>query len=243
MDRSIRMLLLAYCLVIAMIIVVILAFATPTHAADLLTYGDLKVAAYDALWADSSVSKQWTPALVGRLINKSVAIVERECECSRDMATVELTPGVYFYGAPATAGFEGVLYAKMQKGGSNEMRDIINVKYEDPETFGQSMATDIITFTIVDTLLQLKGTPDWQDTLFISFFKISDDMDSNTDSLSLPKEFRPFVIDLVMAEAMAIRNNMTGYAQEQQRILSNIRAVATRRPQKLQSAVLTGGGQ
>jgi len=60
-------------------------------------------------------------------------------------------------------------------------------------------------------------------------------------TFSIPEEFRVFIIDLVMAEVAGIRNNLAGYAQEQQRIIQNIQIVRSRRPQAGNTGVAGGG--
>jgi len=177
--------------------------------------------------ADSS-DAFWTTARLDNAINKAIHDIEIFTECYEITDTVALSSQTYIYSAPDSMAHNGVLYAMMQKGGSNWKRQAQTITYASPNDFSKDQQTDVGVFTIINDQLLIRSTPTASDTLFVWGFRLSPELTTDSALISMPLKYRPFIVDLAWSDCLRMRGRSQEYVSARNQTLQELLAVKSR---------------
>lgn len=217
-------------IVIAVVVVGgVYLLVTNVFAANLGTRVEFQTALYERL-ETSSTDNFWDTTLVNRIVDKAVSDVQLYLQCERAEDTVGLTSQVYRYSAPSDIAQDGVMFAFFQKGGSNFKRKPRLIPYRLPEDFGQETYSRVEEFTLIHNTILVNATPIASDSLYVWYYKITDYMDLDTNTVGVPAGYGSFVLDLAYADCERIRGNLQFWQQETARVYALMREIRERFP-------------
>lgn len=215
--------------VVTLAMLAVLLYSIVAKAANLGTRVEFQTALYERLEI-SSTDNFWDTTLVNRIVDKAVSDVQLYLQCERAEDTIALAAQTYRYSTPAGMAQDGVMFAFLQKGGSNFKRQVRPVPYNPPDMFGKNQYQRVEEFTIINDILLLNGTPANTDSLYVWFYKITDYMDLDTNTVGVPAGYGSFVLDLAYADCERIRGNLQFWQQETARIYALMREIRERFP-------------
>lgn len=211
-----------YCRYYVLAVLLILVSRVTLLPADLGTRVELQTQLYERLETNSS-DNFWDTSMVNRLVDEALNDIQVFMQCTRAEDTIALSAHTFRYDVPSEIAQDGVLFAMLQKGGSDQPRAVRPITYVIADDFGKEQYPRPEEFTIVNNTLLINATPDATDTLYLWYYKITPYMDYDSTTVNLPQDWRTLVLDLAYAESKKIRGFDGFYMNETQRIYALMR--------------------